>query len=292
MSVYARRRLLAVASALLIAGGLALGFTLLTGAGHGGGSSEQGPIGVAAVTVAKDEHVAPELAAGAQRAVAQPSSYHGDGPLFEVRGPIVQRVVPPFRKGRVALTFDDGPGPFTLQILAELQSLHAHATFFVIGRNAKAEPDVVRAERAAGMVVGDHTWTHPDMTKLSLAGQRWQIRTTQNLLATLIGQRPRFFRPPMWEWNRTTARVVAEQGMTGVLFSIDTQDWRLPGVTAIVRRSLAARDGQIIALHDAGGDREETLQALPLIIKGLRARGLEPVTLDQLFRKSGPKSSA
>ena len=72
--------------------------------------------------------------------------------------------------------------------------------------------------------------------------------------------------------------------MIGVLFSIDTRDWSLPGVTAIVRRALMAHDGQIIALHDAGGARDQTLQALPLIVKGLRAQGLEPVTLDQLYR--------
>ena len=106
----------------------------------------------------------------------------------------------------------------------------------------------------------------------------------------MIGQRPRFFRPPMWAWNRATARAVAEEGMIGVLFSVDTRDWSRPGVTAIVRQALSAHDGQIIALHDAGGDREQTVQALPLIVKGLRARGLEPVTIDELFR-AGPESA-
>jgi peptidoglycan-N-acetylglucosamine deacetylase len=186
----------------------------------------------------------------------------------------------------VALTFDDGPGPYTAQVLAELRSLHVRATFFVIGRNAKQSPEMVRALRAAGMVVGNHSWSHPRMTKLSLAKQRTQIRRTQALLEATIGQRPRFFRPPMWAWNRTTARAVAEEGMVGVLFSVDTRDWSKPGVTAIVRQALTAHAGQIIALHDAGGDREQTVQALPLIVKGLRARGLEPVTLDELFRKS------
>jgi peptidoglycan/xylan/chitin deacetylase (PgdA/CDA1 family) len=123
------------------------------------------------------------------------------------------------------------------------------------------------------------------MTDFRLAVQLAQVRRTQDILEDTIGQRPRFFRPPMWIWNRTTARAVAEQGMVGVLFSVDTRDWSLPGVTAIVRRALTARDGQIIALHDAGGSREQTLQALPLIVKGLRARGLEPVTLDQLYAK-------
>jgi peptidoglycan-N-acetylglucosamine deacetylase len=202
-----------------------------------------------------------------------------------VRGTTVQRVVPPRAKGRVALTFDDGPGPYTAQVLAELRSLHVHATFFVIGRNAKQSPGIVRALREAGMVVGNHSWSHPLLTKLDLARQRAQVRRTQDLLEATIGERPRFFRPPMWAWNRTTARAVAEEGMIGVLFSVDTRDWSRPGVTAIVRQALTARDGQIIALHDAGGDREQTVRALPLIVKGLRARGLEPVTLDQLFPK-------
>jgi peptidoglycan/xylan/chitin deacetylase (PgdA/CDA1 family) len=167
-------------------------------------------------------------------------------------------------------------------VLDELRSLHAHATFFVIGRNAKQSPGIVRALRDAGMVVGNHSWSHPLLTKLSLARQRAQVHRTQDLLEATIGERPRFFRPPMWAWNRTTARVVAEEGMIGVLFSVDTRDWSRPGVTAIVRQALTARDGQIIALHDAGGDREQTVRALPLIVKGLRARGLEPVTLDEL----------
>ncbi len=104
------------------------------------------------------------------------------------------------------------------------------------------------------MVIGNHSWSHPRMTRFKLAFQRAQIARTQDILERTIGQRPRFFRPPMWIWNRTTARAVAEQGMVGVLFSIDTRDWSLPGVTAIVRRALTARDGQIIAFHDAGGD--------------------------------------
>jgi peptidoglycan/xylan/chitin deacetylase (PgdA/CDA1 family) len=145
---------------------------------------------------------------------------------------------------------------------------------------------MVEALRAAGMVIGNHSWSHPNFTKLSLGAQRRQIRRTQDLLEREIGQRPRFFRPPTWAWNRTTARAVAEEGMLGVLFSVDTRDWSKPGVTAIVRQALTARDGQIIALHDAGGDREQTVQALPLIVKGLRARGLEPVTIDELFRKT------
>jgi peptidoglycan-N-acetylglucosamine deacetylase len=212
------------------------------------------------------------------------------GPALGGVSPIGVRFTPALvgvgRRGHVALTFDDGPGPYTPQVLAELRSLRVRATFFVIGHNAAQSPGIVRALRAAGMVVGNHSWSHPNLTKLSLAKQRAQVRRTQDVLEATIGQRPRFFRPPMWAWNRATARAVAEQGMVGVLFSVDTRDWSRPGVTAIVRQALTAHDGQIIALHDAGGDREQTVQALPLIVKGLRARGLEPVTLDELFRKA------
>jgi peptidoglycan-N-acetylglucosamine deacetylase len=284
MSRYWRRRLLAAVAVVLVAGGVGIALAALS-SGGGSGAPQAGPIGSVSTPGGDEERAAPELAAGAAHRVPRLTATKGDGPVFEVRGKSVDRIVPPRGKGRVALTFDDGPGPYTPQVLAELQALHVHATFFVIGRNVKQSPDAVRALRAAGMVVGNHTWSHPNLTKLSLARQRAQMRRTQNLLEATIGQRPRFFRPPAWAWNRTTARAVAEEGMVGVLFSVDTRDWSKPGVTAIVRQALTAHAGQIIALHDAGGDREQTVQALPLIVKGLRARGLEPVTLDELFQK-------
>ena len=262
MSRYGRRRLLAAVAALLVAGGVGIAIATLSG----GSKSPGNPIGSTSAGGGKGTKAGPELAAGASRRVPRLTATHGDGPVFEVRGKSVERIVPPRGKGHVALTFDDGPGPYTPQVLAELRSLHVRATFFVIGHNAAQSPGIVRALRAAGMDVGNHSWSHPNLTKLSLAKQRAQVRRTQDVLEATIGQRPRFFRPPMWAWNRGTARAVAEQGMVGVLFSVDTRDWSRPGVTAIVRQALTARDGQIIALHDAGGDRVQTVRALPLIV--------------------------
>ena len=282
MSTYARRRLLAVAAVLLAAAGIGAAYVAYSG-DDGKPTAQSAPIGSRDASAGAGAKAGPELAATPQRGLPKLTATHGDGPLFDVRGRTVERFAPPHGNGRVALTFDDGPGPYTAQVLAELRSLHVRATFFVIGRNVKHSPDAVRALRDAGMVVGNHSWSHPNLTKLSLARQRAQVRRTQDLLEATIGQRPRFFRPPMWAWNRATARAVAEAGLVGVLFSVDTRDWSRPGVTAIVRQALTAHDGQIIALHDAGGDREETVQALPLIVKGLRARGLEPVTLDVLY---------
>jgi peptidoglycan/xylan/chitin deacetylase (PgdA/CDA1 family) len=282
MSPYRRRRLLAALVVVAIGGiGIALAVVL-----SGGKEAPRVTLPSPATgRIAEAARTAPELAASATRRVPKLTATHGDGPVFQVRGKTVERFILPRGKGRVALTFDDGPGPYTAQVVAELRSLHVRATFFVIGRNVKQSPGAVRGLRDAGMVVGNHSWSHPNFTKLTLAKQRAQIERTEDLLESTIGQRPRYFRPPGWAWNRTTARAVAEQGMIGVLFSVDTRDWSKPGVTAIVRQALTAQAGQIIALHDAGGDREQTVEALPLIVKGLRARGLEPVTLDELFRK-------
>jgi peptidoglycan/xylan/chitin deacetylase (PgdA/CDA1 family) len=288
MTIYRRRRLWAAMAVLLVLGAVA---ALLLAGRSSDGSGQSGPIGAGAGAAYRAVSYGPELAAHTQKAMARPTAIHGDGPIFGVHGRTVERVAVPYPRGRVALTFDDGPGTYTLQILSELRTLHARATFFVVGRNVKDSPATVRALRDAGMVIANHTWSHIRMPGLGLAAQRAQIARTQNLLEATIGQRPRFFRPPTWAWNRTTAQAVAEQGMLGVLFSIDTRDWSRPGVVSIVRRALQAHDGQIIALHDAGGDRAETVEALPLIVKGLRARGLEPVTLDELFRKTGTSPS-
>jgi peptidoglycan/xylan/chitin deacetylase (PgdA/CDA1 family) len=277
--VYRRRRLVAATFALVAALALAAG-GVLGGSGSGAGTPLPGTVALPGGGGAGA--VAPQIAAAPPRAVPLPSGTEGAGPLFAVAGGVVRRFGPAARR-EVALTFDDGPGPQTGAILDELASLHAPATFFVIGRNALARPDLVRRMRAQGMVVGDHTWSHPPMSRLSASAQRWQLRSTQREIARIIGVRPLFFRPPMWMWDATTARQVASLGMVGVLFTVETQDWRRPGVQAIVDAAMRAGPGAVIALHDAGGDRTQTLDALPEIVQGLRAKGLEPVTLDRLY---------
>jgi peptidoglycan/xylan/chitin deacetylase (PgdA/CDA1 family) len=280
--VYRRRRLVAAASALVAVLSLALvAAGVLGGSGSGTGTPLPGAVALPGGGGGAGA-VAPHIAAGPPRAVPLPSGTQGTGPLFAVAGGHVQRFGPAARR-EVALTFDDGPGPQTGAILDELDSLHAAATFFVICRNALARPDLVRRMRAQGMVVGDHTWSHPPMSRLSASAQRWQLRSTQREIARIIGVRPLFFRPPMWMWDATTAREVASLGMVGVLFTVETQDWRRPGVQAIVDAAMRAGPGAVIALHDAGGDRTQTLDALPEIVQGLRAKGLEPVTLDRLY---------
>ena len=187
----------------------------------------------------------------------------------------------------VALTFDDGPGPQTLDVLEELQREHAVATFFVMGSNAKASPDTVKTLYDAGMQIGNHTWTHPQLARLTAAKQQSELTRTQDEIDSIIGVRPRFYRPPYWSWNPNTERVASKLGMIGVLFSVDTGDWEKPGTDAIIKRALTAHDGDVIAFHDAGGDRTETVDAIAPIIVALRERHLEPVTLDRLYGGSG-----
>jgi len=181
VSRYRRRRLLA-GLAVLLAAGLIAGTLALRSSGGSAGTAPRGPIGSSGALGSEVSKAAPELAAGRVHGIPKPTAIRGDGPVFEVRGRTVRRIVPPRAKGLVALTFDDGPGPYTPQVLAELRSLHVRATFFVIGRNAKQSQGLVEALRAAGMVVGNHSWSHPNFTKLSLSAQRLQIRRTQDVL--------------------------------------------------------------------------------------------------------------
>jgi peptidoglycan/xylan/chitin deacetylase (PgdA/CDA1 family) len=281
VSVYARRRIAALCIIALVIGG---GYALL----HGGGSSTSASKkpSTTGKPTSTGRAGGTELAALAVTpAGARPTHVVGEGPFITVSGRTVHRVgaVP---GNMVALTFDDGPGPETPDVLEELQHEHAHATFFVIGNLAEKDPDMVRTLYAAGMQVANHTWTHPQLARLTAKGQRSELEKTQDEIASIIGVRPRFYRPPYWSWNDTTAQQGSALGMVGVLFSVDTDDWQKPGADAIIRNALKAQAGDVIAFHDAGGDRSETVAAIAPIIVALRARHLEPVTLDQLYGRT------
>jgi peptidoglycan/xylan/chitin deacetylase (PgdA/CDA1 family) len=189
----------------------------------------------------------------------------------------------------VALTFDDGPGIGTAAVLSELERLHAPATFFVLGGAAAARPDVVRAEQAAGMQIANHTWSHRALPTLPAGEQRSELRRTQDVLTSITGARPRFFRPPNWRFGKLTARVAAGEHLIGVMRTVDTHDWTLPGVREIVRRALRVKPGGVVAMHDGGGvTRAQTASALPLVVQGLRRRGLRLVTIAELYRAQRP----
>lgn len=265
MSVYVRRRL--VAGGILVA--LVLGVVAMArGGGEGGGEDDQ-RAGKPRSQAARGPDVRP---------VPDKGSF-----FVEQDGQVAQQV--PVHPGRrVAITFDDGPGPQTTAFVRELQRLDAPATFFLIGEQVAARPEVARQVRDAGMLIGNHSYTHPPFSTLSQPAQREQIARTQTEISLATDETPRFFRPPDWIWNQDTARALKEERMVGVLNTVEIEDWRLLPTDQIVREAKKVRAGGIIALHDAGGsDRTATLKALGPMIRDLRRRHLEPVTVDRLY---------
>jgi peptidoglycan/xylan/chitin deacetylase (PgdA/CDA1 family) len=189
----------------------------------------------------------------------------------------------------VALTFDDGPGPYTVRLVHTLDALHVHATFFAIGEMERWFEEGTLEELHAGDVIGDHTETHPPLATLPAGQQREELLEQMQRIEVLGAPRPRLFRPPYGSFDPTTFRELRRLRLLMVLWSCDTSDYTLPGVQAIVQRALAgAHPGAIILMHDGGGDRSETIAALPAIVRGLRKRGLYPVTIPQLLRDDPP----
>jgi peptidoglycan-N-acetylglucosamine deacetylase len=189
----------------------------------------------------------------------------------------------------LALTFDDGPGPYTQQLVGVLNRYHVHATFFAIGEEERYFSAGTELELRSGDVVGDHTETHPMMALMSAHEQYEELFEQIARIELLGGRRPRLFRPPYGSFDATTFAQLRKLHLLMVLWSTDTSDYTLPGVRAIEQSALAgARPGAIILMHDAGGDRSETIAALPTIIQGLRRRGLEPVTIPRLMLDDPP----
>jgi peptidoglycan/xylan/chitin deacetylase (PgdA/CDA1 family) len=187
------------------------------------------------------------------------------------------------------LTFDDGPGPYTPGVLEVLERFHVHATFFAIGEMERYFAVTTVRELRDGDVVGDHTETHPEMARLTPRQQHDQLLDQIARIELLGGPRPILFRPPYGSYDATTMRELRAMHLLMVLWSVDAGDYLRPGAGQIVRRVLAgARPGAIILLHDAGGDRSETIGALPSIISKLRARGFRLVTVPRLLAEDPP----
>ena len=199
--------------------------------------------------------------------------------------------------GEVALTFDDGPDPhWTPRILDILKAKQAPATFFVIGENMETYPDLVQREVRQGELVGGHTYTHPNIAEISPGEMALQLNLTQRLFQVITGRTMRFFRPPyLGDASPSTPREVApllkarDLGYLSVGLRIDPDDWKRPDATLIVQRTLARladanpeTGGQIVLLHDSGGDRSRTLAALPALIDQLRAHGYRLTTVSDL----------
>jgi peptidoglycan-N-acetylglucosamine deacetylase len=189
----------------------------------------------------------------------------------------------------IALTFDDGPNPFyTPQVLAMLQQYGVKATFFDVGYLVADFPNIVRQEYNQGNIVANHSWSHPVLTSLSVQAIHSQLTSTTNIIQATIGVRPTFFRPPYGSINNTVLAQARNLRYTTVLWDGSAGDWKLPGVHVIVNETLSyARNGAILLLHDGGGNRAQTVAALPIIIATLKNRGFKFVTIQQLVDDLG-----
>jgi len=175
----------------------------------------------------------------------------------------------------VYLTFDDGPHPqYTAQVLTILRRYGVRATFFELGRHAARYPYLTKRTDLYGHSVQNHTWSHPDLRKVNWATFKSQIQSTDRALRAQTGYTPRCLRPPYGATNSVVSRRAVAVGKKIVLWSVDPRDWSRPGTAVIVRRVLAnIRSGSVVLLHDGGGDRRQTVAALPTILKTLKARG-------------------
>ena len=199
--------------------------------------------------------------------------------LLDLASPASQRTwVGPHE---VALTFDDGPSAYTLSMLAALAREGVPATFFTVGTEAAANPGLLVTEADAGMSVEDHTWDHANLTKLSPDAIDHELARSADAVQAAIGRRPSCFRPPGGNTNATVVGEGTKLGLAQILWNVDPSDYLRPGASVIASRVLSTATGKglVIGMHDGGGDRSQTVAALPAIVDGLRARGYTFVRL-------------
>src|SRR5579884_1706172 len=210
-----------------------------------------------------------------------------------------------FRPGEVALTFDDGPDPhWTPRILDVLKEKQVPATFFIVGENALTQRGLLEREVREGHEVGSHTYTHPNLATVSKTQVLFELNTTQRLFEAFTGRTLKLFRAPFFgDAEPTTADEVIpvwdaqNRGYISVGLHVDSEDWQRPGVPTIVNNVLTRilqapphcddnSDAQcsrnVVLLHDSGGDRSQTIAALPIIIDTLRAHGYRFVPVSEL----------
>lgn len=181
----------------------------------------------------------------------------------------------------VALTFDDGPGDQTDRLLAALREKGVRATFFTIGKNVKARPDLVKKEAAEGHSVGNHSWDHPQLTKLTPEELRKQLKNTSNSIVEAGAPAPVLMRPPYGSSNADVLKAIGENGMAETRWDVDTEDWKNKNAAVTTQRALAgARPGSVILMHDI---HASSVDAVPGLIDQLKAKGYTLVTVPQLM---------
>ena len=183
----------------------------------------------------------------------------------------------------IALTFDDGPGAYTNEVLDDLASRHAQATFFMVGTEVQQYPDTVRRIAHDGHQLGNHSWNHKQLTALGADAAAEDIRRTNDLIAQTTGIAPKVMRPPYGSTNQSIINAV---GMPEIIWSIDPQDWKYHDSDYVADHIIShAEPGAIALMHDI---HKTTVNAVPRILDALQSDGYKLVTIDTLLGSNLP----
>ncbi|CRK82064.1 sporulation polysaccharide deacetylase PdaB [Neobacillus massiliamazoniensis] len=203
----------------------------------------------------------------------------------EPTGKVIWEV--PTQKKVIALTFDDGPNPvYTPQILALLRQYEATATFFSIGYQMERYPQIVRRVVQEGHELGNHSMTHSYEDRVGFERMRSELIRADKVIQKYQQNKPKLFRPPGGYIDNLLLQESIQNGYKVVLWSTnqDTKDWSLPGAQVIADHVIRhARSGDIVLLHDGGGDRKQTIEALKTILPVLKQQGYQFVSVSELL---------
>ena len=182
----------------------------------------------------------------------------------------------------VAITYDDGPGAETNRLLDKLKAKNAHASFMVLAPNANQHPELLKRMKAEGHTIGNHTKSHRQLNTLSYDQVSQEIDAGNAAITKATGQGTRWVRPPYGATNATVDQATRDKGVSQALWDVDTVDWKDRNSDHVCSAAVqGARAGSIVLMHDI---HPTTVDAADCVIDGLRAKGLEPVSLDRLLR--------
>ncbi|WP_338552468.1 polysaccharide deacetylase family protein [Paenibacillus sp. KS-LC4] len=190
------------------------------------------------------------------------------------------------REKAVAFTFDDGPNPlYTSQLLDIFRSVGGRATFFMIGQEMEAHPEMAAVVHQEGHELGNHTYSHPDLTELTLEEADEELQRTDVLMRKVTGQKVHSFRPPYFGVNDSILSLAAQYGYRSIgTVNGEAKDWETPGVEYILEHTRSkVAPGSILLFHDGYGDRSQTIEAVRVLVEELAAEGYRFVTTSELL---------
>jgi len=188
----------------------------------------------------------------------------------------------------IALTFDDGPNvPLTPKLLDLLAARHLKATFFVVGQNAADHPDILKRAVREGHEIANHSWSHPNLGKMSDEAVRRELQKTDDAIAAAIGKRPTLMRPPYGSITAHQKRWIHDEfGYRIIIWDVDPLDWKRPGPSVVTARILKeTKAGSIVLAHDI---HAPTIEAMPATFDQLMKKGFKSVTVTELLAMATP----